>query len=174
MAMKNNVLGLAGAVVLAAALVACGSRPPAPGQAAPSPGPTAAATSTAASTAAFTSAPGLGIGTGLNGTWTLFTVEMTNGGTIPIPAAAGASIAIVGTNAAINTGCNTGNATIGTSESAAVLGQMSLTKKACTSEENTTLETAMLEVLNGQPTLSIREEKLVIDGDAGTLTYVKG
>ena len=173
MSMKNNVLSLAGALILAAALAGCGSRPPAPGQVAPSSQPTAA-TSTSASTAPFTSAPGLGVGTGLNGTWTLSAVEMTDGGTIPIPATAGASIAIVGTNAAINTGCNTGNGTIGTSENSAVLGQMSLTRMACTSAPNTTLETAMLEVLNGQPTLTIREEKLVIDGDAGTLTYVKG
>jgi len=174
MSMKNNVLSLTGAVAFVVALAGCGSAPPAPGQQLPSSVATSVpATSTLASSDPFTSSPGLGIGTGLNGNWTLFTVEMTNGGTIPIPPTAGASIAIAGTNAMINTGCNTGNATIGSSADAPALGQLSLTKKACTSEPNATLETAMLEVLNGLPTVSEQDEKLVIDGDAGTLTYVK-
>ena len=173
MPMTNKVLSLLGAVALAAALAGCGSAPQGPGQSTPPSEATSAAVSTAASTDPFTSSPGLGIGTGLNGNWTLFTVEMTNGGTIPIPPTAGASIQIAGTNATINTGCNTGSATIGTSASAPALGPVALTKKACTSEQNTTLETAMMQVMNGQPTVSERDGKLVIDGDAGTLTYVK-
>ncbi len=172
MSMKNKVLSLAGAIALAAALAGCGSAPKGPGQATPSSGTTAAA-STEASKDPFTSSPGLGIGTGLNGKWTLYQVEMTDGGVIAIPATAGASIEITGTNAVINTGCNTGNATIGTSADAAALGPVALTRKACPSEPNSTLETAMLQVLNGQPTVSVRDGKLVIDGDAGTLTYVK-
>ena len=172
MSIKNKMLSRVGAIALVAALAGCGSAPKGPGQAPPSSEATAAA-STEATTAPFTSAPGLGIGTELNGKWTLYQVEMTNGGTIAIPATAGASIAIAGTKAMINTGCNTGSATIGVSADAAALGPVALTKKACPSQPNTTLETAMMQVLNGQPTVSVRDGKLVVDGDAGTLTYVK-
>ena len=173
MSMKNNVLSLAAAVALAAAIAGCGSAPKGPGQATPSSAATAAAATTEGTSEPFTSAPGLGVGTGVNGKWTLYQVEMTDGGTIAIPATAGAGIEIVGTNAMINTGCNTGSATIGSSADAAVLGPVALTKKACPSEPHTTLETAMLQVMDGQPTVAVRDGKLVIDGDAGTLTYVK-
>lgn len=174
MSRKNKARSLAWAVTLAAALAACGSAPPAPGQAAPSSGAMSeVATSTAASTAPTTIVSGLGIGTGLNGKWTLATVAMTDGGTIPIPDAAGASIQIAGIDAMINTGCNTGSATIGSSASAAVLGPVALTKKAC-SEPLTTLETAMLQVLNGASTVTQQKGQLMIYNDAGTLTFNKG
>lgn len=171
---KNRMAALVAVVVVAGGLVACGGDkvPEAPGQ------------STPASSAAVTSAPessssaaemssGRGV-SDVTGTWTLSTIEMTNGGVIPIPEQANAGITVVGSKASITTGCNTASAEIGVVDNAAVLGPVAMTRMACPNPDLQKLEDATLQILDGQPTVGVVDDQLTIDGDAGTLTYNEG
>ena len=83
---------------------------------------------------------------------------LANQGISTVPIGAEASITITDGTAAVEAGCNTGSAPVTITDTTITFGPLALTRMAC-GEPQTTLETAVVAVLDGEVTYTI-------DGDA--------
>jgi heat shock protein HslJ len=83
---------------------------------------------------------------------------LANEGVSTVPIGADASITITDGTAAVEAGCNTGSATVTTTDTTITFGPLMLTRMACP-EPQTTLENAVVAVLDG-------EVAYTIDGDS--------
>ncbi len=76
-----------------------------------------------------------------------------------------ASMTITDGQAQINTGCNTGSASVEITDTTMTFGPMALTRKAC-EPDLTTLEASVIVALDGEVTYEINGDQLSIRKDA--------
>lgn len=82
-----------------------------------------------------------------------------------VPADAEASITITDETVAVNTGCNTGSGGVEVADATLTFGPIATTMRACT-DEIMQLETAVLNVLNGEVTYEVSGDSLSLRNDA--------
>jgi heat shock protein HslJ len=87
-----------------------------------------------------------------------------------VPAGVTSTLVITAGQAAVDTGCNTGSATVQVTPDMMTFGPMALTRKACP-EGPTSVESAVVKVLDGTVTYSIEADVLTVDGSGNGLTY---
>lgn len=87
-----------------------------------------------------------------------------------VPVGAEASITITDGTAAVEAGCNTGSAPVTITDTTITFGPLMLTRMACP-EPQTTLENAVVAVLDGEVAYTIEGDKLQLrkSGDAGEI-----
>jgi heat shock protein HslJ len=86
-----------------------------------------------------------------------------------VPAGVTASLTISGGQLHVETGCNTGDASIAVAKTTLTIGPMTLTKKACP-PDRTSVQTAVTSVLSGQVAYMIEADTLTISSDGAGLT----
>ena len=86
-----------------------------------------------------------------------------------VPAGVTASLTISGGQLHVETGCNTGDASITVTKTTLTIGPMALTKKACPPDA-TSVQTAVTRVLSGQVAYTIEADTLTVSSDGAGLT----
>jgi heat shock protein HslJ len=106
----------------------------------------------------------------LEGThWTLDGI-VTGDAASSVPAGVTSTLVITAGQAAVDTGCNSGSATVQVETDTMTFGPMALTRKACP-EGPTSVESAVVGVLDGTVHHTIEADVLTIDGDGNGLIY---
>jgi heat shock protein HslJ len=90
--------------------------------------------------------------------------------TSSVPTGVTSTLVISGGRAAVDTGCNTGSASVQVAADTLTLGPMALTRKACP-EAQSLVESAVVRVLDGTVQYTIDADALTIDGGGNGLTY---
>ena len=90
--------------------------------------------------------------------------------TSSVPTGVKSTLVITGGHAAVDTGCNKGSATVQVAADTLTFGPMALTMMACP-EAQSSVESAVVGVLDGTVHYSIEADILTIDGGASGLTY---
>ena len=113
----------------------------------------------------------------LEGTTWVLTGTVATEAVSSLPADAEASLTITDGQAAIQTGCNSGSASVEVTETTMTFGPVALTKMACP-DDLTALEASVISVLDGEVTYEVTGDTLSIrkagpDGEIG-LEYTAG
>jgi heat shock protein HslJ len=87
-----------------------------------------------------------------------------------VPAGVTSTLVITAGKAAVDTGCNSGSATVQIATDTMTFGPMALTRMACP-EGPTSVESAVVGVLHGTVHYAIEADVLTITGDGNGLTY---
>ncbi|HEV8402894.1 MAG TPA: META domain-containing protein [Candidatus Limnocylindrales bacterium] len=95
---------------------------------------------------------------------------VTGDATSSVPTGVTSTLVITGGQAAIDTGCNMGSATVQVAADTLTFGPMALTRMACP-EAQSSVESAVVGVLDGTVTYTIDADVLTIDGGGKGLTY---
>jgi heat shock protein HslJ len=83
-----------------------------------------------------------------------------------VPAGVTAWLTITGDTMQVDTGCNTGSATVQVTATTMTIGPMALTKKACQASA-AAMEAAVVATLTGEVTYSIEADRLTITSKSG-------
>ena len=106
----------------------------------------------------------------LEGTKWVLNAIVTGDAASSVPAGVTSTLLITAGRAAVDTGCNTGSAAVQVAADTLTFGPMALTRMACP-EAQTSVESAVVKVLDGTVTYAIQADVLTIDADGSGLTY---